>query len=605
VATGDHHSALCWLLRRPLKRRGRLAALLTASLVGALLGGASLTSAYPLLVILFDRTWAARLAERAGELPALIQPAAQGLLEFATGCEQGGALLLVLCLLVGAIALGALAQLTQDWLAAPLVHETVRQVSTEAHEALLRGAGNDAAHGELLALFTADLDAMRVALQKVFSKVVHEPFKLLCSLTLLIAIDGKLALVLGVLFPAAAGLVLFLSRRLRDRARRTLAQTGGLVALVEEGLRGRRIVRAFGLEERERQRFRAVQHELTGNQVTLDRHEALSSPLLELMVAIAAGAVILAGARRVVAGDLSAEALLTFFAVLASMLDPMRKLADTQVRTRRGAAAAARVRRLIGAAPAEAPVRGRSPFPAAPRKLRLRDVGVASAAGSPLLSGIEFEVSAGEVVLVAGRSGAGKSTLLDLLAGLRSYDSGAIELDGVALHDLDPAAFRARIGLVTQETFLFRGSIEENVTLGQPPRGVSLAAALTAAGVDTLVSNLPQGARTPVELRAFSAGERQRLSIARALYRAPALLLLDEATSALDRPVEEAILRAVFGARAGRFTFVVTHRLAPELPFDRVLLLDRGRVEAEGAPKELLRRSLLWRELVHGSAEAE
>ncbi|MBM4016684.1 MAG: hypothetical protein FJ293_17210, partial [Planctomycetes bacterium] len=326
MATGTDRSALSWLLRRPLARRGRLVALLLASLAGALLGGVSLTSAYPLLVILFDHEWAGRLAERAAELPAWIAPAAQGLLSFAAEREQGGALLLVLCLLVGAIALAAVAQLAQDWLAAPLVHETVRGVATEAHEALLRGAGHDVAQGELLALFTADLDAMRVALQKVFSKVVHEPFKLLFSLALLIAIDGRLALVLGVLFPAAAGFVLFLSRRLRDRARRTLAQTGGLVALVEEGLRGRRIVRAYGLEERERQRFRAVQQELTGNQVALDRHEALSSPLLELMVAIAAGAVILAGARRVVAGDLSPEALLTFFAVLASMLDPMRKL---------------------------------------------------------------------------------------------------------------------------------------------------------------------------------------------------------------------------------------------------------------------------------------
>src|SRR5262249_13592549 len=157
--------------------------------------------------------------------------------------------------------------------------------------------------------------------------------------------------------------------------------------------------------------------------------------------------------------------------------------------------------------------------------------------------------------------------------GLRGYDGGAVRVDGVRLEELAPADLRARVGLVTQETFLFRGSIEENVTLGAPPRGVSLAQALAAAGIEDLVARLPQGAATPLEERAFSAGERQRLSIARALYRDPALLLLDEATSALDRPVEAAILSRLLAARAGRVTFLVTHRLAPELDVDQVLLL--------------------------------
>ncbi len=601
MAGSDDRAALRWVFRRPLARRGRLAALFGTSLVGALLGGASLTSAYPLLVILFDPSWSARLRDRAADAPELLRPLVGWLAEFAARGDATVALLLVLGVLLGGIMLAAVAQLAQDWIAAPLVHDAVRAISTEAHEALLRGAGSDTPQGELLAHFTADLDALRVTLQKVFSKVVHEPFKLACALALLIAIDAKLALVLGLLFPAAAGFVLFLSRRLRDRARRTLAETGSLVALVEEGLRGRRVVRAFGLEERERGRFREVQDGLTRNQIALDRHEALSSPLLELLVSLAAAAVILVGARRVVGGDLSAEALLTFFAVLASMLDPMRKLADTQVRTRRGAAAAVRLKALVDSAPKEPPIHGTRPFPSLARGVALRGVGVRTASGADLLADVELHARPGEVVLVAGRSGAGKSTLLDLLAGLRRYDSGAIEIEGVALPTLDAAAFRARIGLVTQETFLFRGTIAENVTLGETARRVSLDESLAASGLAALVAGLPQGAATPVESRAFSAGERQRLSIARALYRDPALLLLDEATSALDRPVEEAILANLFAARAGRVTFVVTHRLAPELPFDQVVVLDRGRVAAHGSPRELLDRSPLYRELVRGS----
>ncbi|MBL8841919.1 MAG: ABC transporter ATP-binding protein [Planctomycetes bacterium] len=605
MAATAERSALTWVFRRPLARRGRLAALFLASLGGALLGGASLTSAYPLLVILFDEQWGERLAALAERAPALLLPLARAVVALAVGGDPLTALTWVLSLLVGAMLLAALLQLAQDWIAAPLVHDAVRGVATEAHEALLQGAGADTPQGALLALFTADLDALRVTLQKVFSKVVHEPFKLLFSLGLLVAIDGRLALVMGLLFPLAAGAILFLSRRLRDRARRTLAQTGSLVALVEEGLRGRRVVRAHGLEARERSRFAQVQLELTGNQIALDRHEALSSPLLELMVALAAAAVILVGAQRVVARELSAEALLTFFAVLASMLDPMRKLADTQVRTRRGAAAAARLKALVDSVPATPPIHGTRPFPRLARGLELCNVAARAANGAPLLAGVDLVARPGEVVLVAGRSGAGKSTLLDLLAGLRRYDGGSIELEGVPLPELDAAGFRARIGMVTQETFLFRGSIEENVTLGTPPRSVALHEALAAAGLAELVASLPHGAATPIESRAFSAGERQRLAIARALYRDPALLLLDEATSALDRPVEEKILARVFAARAGRITFVVTHRLASELPYDQVVVLDHGVVAARGAPHELLEGSALYRELVHGAADGD
>ncbi len=603
MAASAERSALRWVFRRPLERRGRLAALFLASLGGALLGGASLTSAYPLLVILFDAQWTQRLAAIAERAPPLLLPLARGLVALATGGDPLHALSWVLGLLVAAMLLAALLQLAQDWIAAPLVHDAVRAVATEAHEALLQGAGADTPQGALLALFTADLDALRVTLQKVFSKVVHEPFKLAFSLVLLVAIDARLALVMGLLFPIAAGAILFLSRRLRDRARRTLAQTGSLVALVEEGLRGRRVVRAHGLESRERQRFAEVQLELTGNQVALDRHEALSSPLLELLVSLAAAAVILVGAQRVVARELSAEALLTFFAVLASMLDPMRKLADTQVRTRRGAAAAVRLKSLVDSVPATPPIHGTLPFPRLVRGIEFHHVAAHAANGAKLLTDISLVARPGEVVLVAGRSGAGKSTLLDLLAGLRRYDAGSIAIDGAPLQELDAAGFRARIGMVTQETFLFRGTIEENVTLGAAPRGVALHEALAGAGLAPLVATLPLGAATPVESRAFSAGERQRLAIARALYRDPALLLLDEATSALDRPVEEKILAGLFAARAGRITFVVTHRLANELPFDQVLVLDHGVVAAHGSPRELLERSPLYRELLTGAAD--
>lgn len=593
-----------WILRRPLRRPRRLAALLLSSVAAALLGGITLTSLYPVLVILFDPGWSERLRALAGGSWGPVRPLLESIVSWLSGSEPFAALVGVLAALLAGLALAAGAQLLQDWLAAPIVHGCAQEIATEAHDALLNGAAADAPQGDVLARFTADLDAIRVALQKVLGKVVHEPFKLAFLLALLVAIDAKLALLAGLLFPAAAGSVLFLARRLRDTARKTLAQTSSLVALVEEGLRGRRVVRAFGLEERERGRFLEVQGELTRNLVQLDRHEALSSPLLELLAGAAAAGCILLGAHRVLRSELSPEALLTFFAVLVSTLDPMRKLADTHVRTQRGAAAAARMRRLIASVPSEPPVRGTTPFRGVRARLELREVGVRSEGGAELLRGVDLRAAPGEIVLVAGRSGAGKSTLIDVIAGLRRYHAGTVAFDGVRLEELEAASFRARVGLVTQETFLFRGTIRENVTLGRAPRRTSLAQALERAGLSELVASLEAGVETPLQSRAFSAGERQRLSIARALYRDPDLLLLDEATSALDRPVEEAILRAVLADRSGRITFVVSHRLSAGIAADQVVLLEDGAIAARGRPAELLAESALYRDLVHGTAAA-
>jgi subfamily B ATP-binding cassette protein MsbA len=230
-----------------------------------------------------------------------------------------------------------------------------------------------------------------------------------------------------------------------------------------------------------------------------------------------------------------------------------------------------------------------------------REATACSADGKALVAEISLVARPGERLLLAGASGAGKSTLLDVLAGLRHLRSGTVTIDRTELSELDPGDFRTQVALVAQETFLFRGSIEENVTLGRRARGVSLDQALAAADLANLVAGLPSGVATLVEARGLSAGERQRLSIARAVYCDPAILLLDEATSALDRPSEERILGSLLAARSRRITLLVTHRLSPTLPVDRVLLLEQGRLVAEGTFEELLSTSPALRHLMEGA----
>ncbi len=591
-----HH--LIWVLRKPLRNPGRCVAILLLCVIIAPLRLSMVASTLPLLKVILRDDWAAQLRDMATESPRLLEPVAVLAAEWVGESSAGRALFLILCGMFALALLRAALVIWHEAILAKLVHHTMRDVSSELHDALLRGAGQSRAEGAVLSHFATDLDAVRQSLRRVYGKVIREPFVLLATVVMLWTLDATLALWTGLVFPAAAGLLLALAKRLKSASRRSLQRTGDMVGQVEESLRGRRTVWSFGLEQRESQRFRTTLEGLTRDLIKLDRREALSSPLLEILGLVAGIACCVMGATRVLDGDLSAESFLTFYVVLIMVLDPLRKLADTHVRLQRGAVAAHRLEELINSAPARPPVAGNLSFPHPVGELLWQGVGVDSPEDHPLLEDVSFRIESGQVVVIAGPSGAGKSTLLDVQAGLRSYDRGSVTLGGRELRDLRPADFRRQVALVAQETFLFRGTLEENITLGQPPRQVPLDQALVISGMAERVARLPAGLETRVEDHAFSVGERQRLSLARSLYRDPAILLLDEATSALDRPMAQDILDALLAARSDRITLLVTHHLSQDLGADLVVLLERGRVLASGSPQAVEERSSLYRKLL-------
>ena len=371
-------------------------------------------------------------------------------------------------------------------------------------------------------------------------------------------------------------------------------------AQVGESLRGRRVVWSFGLEAREREKFSESLHRLTKNLIRLDLQEARTKPLLETLGLLAGILCSILGATRVLKGELSPETFLTFYVGLVMLLDPLRKLADTHLRVQRGIAAASRLLEILRDTPEQPPIGGNTPLTALTEGFRVEHLTVKSPQGSRILHDLSFRAEPGEVVWIAGRSGAGKSTLLDVLGGLRRYDSGAVRLNATVLEEFAAADFRQRVALVAQETFLFRGSIRDNITLDQKPAGISLEQAVSAAGLVELLDQLPQGLETRIDEHQLSVGERQRISLARALYRDPLVLLLDEATSALDRPRGEQILDAVLKLKETRITFLVSHQMTTQIKVDRVVLLDQGSIIDCGSYEQLFARSSLIRQLLNG-----
>ncbi len=598
----DHRSLspLRFLLTLPLRYPRRLCAIVALAIVAAILRGGSLAALLPLLKVLLSQEWQDGLSQLADGVPDAFRAHARSVAGFLTTRTALAALLILLGTVIALTLLRAGAQILQELVVARLVHDSVERVAVDMHRAVLRGAGEGLPEGAILTSFTTELDALRICLRRLCGKLLREPLNLVVSLVGLFALDPRLSLWTCALFPLPAFLLLMISRKLRAASRVSLMRTGQMVTLVDEALRGRRVVRSFGLEDREEQRFASIQEDLTRNLVTLDYREASSNPLLEVLGLCAAAGCIVVGADRVFDQSLDPATFMTFYLVLISMLDPLRKLADTQVRVQRAIAAARNLIGLLGSVPPSPPICGDVPFRSVDRELMVDDLCVL-AAQVPLLDHVRFRICPGESLLVAGPSGAGKSTLLDVIAGLRHYNRGRVCIDGVDIQQLRAEDFRERVGLVAQETFLFRGTLAENITLSQPPRGIRLELAIDLAELSALLSSLPRGLNTLVEERQFSVGEKQRLSIARALYRDPAILLLDEATSALDRPTEEKILKNVLGERGSqRITLLVTHRLHPEIEVDQVLLLNGGRCVDVGSPVELLSSSDFYRSLVRG-----
>jgi ABC-type multidrug transport system fused ATPase/permease subunit len=295
------------------------------------------------------------------------------------------------------------------------------------------------------------------------------------------------------------------------------------------------------------------------------------------------------------------EDLLTLYAMLAGMSDPIRKLANVHSKIQRGAAAADRVCNLMDRQPV---VQDRPGAPRAPRhaqSITFENVWFSYDGREPVLRGVNLEIKHGERVAIVGPNGCGKSTLVSLIARFWDVHDGVIRIDQADIRDVKIRSVREQIALVLQETILFDGTVGQNIAYGAPsatPEQIESAA--KRAFAHTFITALPQAYDTPVGERglALSGGQRQRIALARAILRDPAILILDEATSAVDIQDEALIRRAIDEFSKGRTTLIISHNLGALQSVDRIVLMNAGVVEAQGTDSELRKSSTLFRRLI-------
>jgi ABC-type multidrug transport system fused ATPase/permease subunit len=364
-----------------------------------------------------------------------------------------------------------------------------------------------------------------------------------------------------------------------------------VTAYLQETLSGVRVVRAFGQEERHKERFGELNDEYREANMKTVYLNAAYFPAVELLSALATAVILVYGGNRVVDGALSIGVLASFVFYLQSFFDPIQSLSQLYTTYQSGMAALDKIFELLDEKPDIADAPGAVELPRVRGEIWFEDVTFSYGGEAPALEHVSLVVPPGQTLALVGATGAGKSTLAKLVARFYDPDDGRVLIDGYDLREVTERSLRSQLGIVPQESFLFSGTIGDNIGFGRPDAtDDDVRAAAQAVGAHEFIERLPEGYDTEVGERGghLSAGQRQLVAFARAAAADPRILILDEATSNVDVRTESQIEHGLRRLLAGRTALVIAHRLSTIRGAGRIVVLDHGRIEEQGTHEELL-----------------
>lgn len=515
-----------------------------------------------------------------------------------------------------------------------LVGSVVNRTTINIRQALLRRSLSldyqtlsQNGSSNLMSRMTNDVEILSAGMKTLLIRLIREPLKAGGCIAFAFFFNWRLTLMTLLVVPAIGFVFHRFGKSLKRASRGTLESMTGIFRCLSETFESIKVVFAFGMERKHRQKFHRANKEYYKTSMKVIRVAALTRPTTELMGVFAVLVAVLPGTYLVLRetdslfglqlsnGPLQIAELATLYALLAGTLDSIRKLSSVYGELKRSSAASERIFEILDQTTTV-------PEPEMPRvisrhssEIRFENISftyksetIDGEARPPALRNVDLTVKAGEVVAVIGENGSGKSTLINLLPRFYDPDHGSVKIDGVDIRQMRTRDLRSQIGMVTQETLLFDESIFDNIRYGRSTATwEDVEEAARQAHVIPFVTQLPDGFDTTIGEKGgkLSGGQRQRIALARAIVRDPSILILDEATSAVDAQSEQLIHRVLKSFVKDRSVFIITHVINDTFLdlVTRIVVLDQGRIVASGTHEELLTESPIYQRLYHASAQ--
>jgi ATP-binding cassette, subfamily B, bacterial MsbA len=457
---------------------------------------------------------------------------------------------------------------------------------------------------KLVSTIINDVEKIQFALSIVLSEFLQQLFTFIFTAAVVIITGKKLSWILLLFIPFVIISAGKIGRRVRQTTRKGQDKLADIQNILHETVTGNRIVKAFSMERWESLRFYQAAKKLFRANLRSVRFQALSSPLMDIIGAIAIALMLWLGRDQIKHHVFEESGFFVFIVALFKLYDPVRKFALFNNSFQQALGASSEIFRFMDERDEITEKAGAMALPPFHDRVRFENVSFSygeNNGNSPaILRNVNLDVKAGEIVAIVGSSGAGKSTLVQLIPRFFDAASGAVTIDGNDVRDLTFQSLRAQIGIVTQETILFNDTVRNNIAYGQPQvREEQIIEAAKAALAHDFIQRMPEGYNTIIGEKGvrLSGGERQRIAIARALLKNAPILILDEATSALDNESEALVQSALQNLMVGRTVFVIAHRLTTIRRVDRIIVLENGRITDSGTHEDLLTRLGTYRKL--------